>query len=722
MSTSKQFLLGNVKTLHSSSVQPSVSVAGEKIVAVYKDSSNNKLYYKAGTVNTLGIIDWGEHHTVLNDVGTTPSVAINNQGVVVEMHHDSGSPDVLWARVGVYSESDKTVGWKTAYPTGYSGALPSVSMAYINQQNIIVATYVEFASSNTVHLLIGKVDSSLSTISWTYLQTILSGYNPKISINDYRDVIFVSDNHVNANIKIGKLKPDLSDIEWGVGSTELTDDTTGYADVSLSPDGFIAFAYQGKPITNLNSVNKSLNYPTIVKSGTLINGNNGVQSVSLNSSLFGPGLGQKPSIATNGSVVVMVQETPFVENGIDPDQKVLVSSSPVKSIYIDRSTWMAHYSNKKLKELVIPGAHDAGMSETNYCTNMASVHPTSDTITQSLDFYNMLGNGVRYFDVRPGWLKKNSSDTTPETWTGHFSSDFGGVGCLGLKMLNKSTDRVNASKTVFQDVLNFLEYSPTSEVIILKFSHYLLQTQKNNLVDNSKLFDYTSDSSITTFKPLVKQLIQDVVDFFGPGNWLYQKPSNETRRIVDIPLSEITNRKSKVIAVFDFVELSGMNLAAMFPNNSQVLSSVHSYADYYIDQNTHAPVMSGCELTVYDHYSNTNDIEVMASYQAPSDSAHPGQRYLYLQQANHQADLYLLSWTLTQQIADIAAGTPAISKLAQQANCCLGSYIQKLLQENDIPLNFTGTPYYPNIVYVDFCTHFVTDICNFVNKTLYPQN
>lgn len=555
-------------------------------------------------------------------------------------------------------------------------------------------------------------------ISWTYLQSTLSGYNPKISVNDTGDVILVSDNLINANIKIGKLKTDFSDIDWGSGSPQLTDETTGYADVSLSADGFIAFAYQGNPITNLNSANKSLNYPTIVKSGTL---NRSAKSVSLNSSLFGPGLGQKPSIATNGSVVVMVQETPFIDSYTnDNDLKVLFSSSPIRNIYTDRSTWMGHYSNKKLKELVIPGAHDAGMSETNYCTNLASAHPTSDTITQGLDFYNMLGNGIRYFDVRPGWLKKSDNDAHPETWSGHFASNFGGVGCLGMKMLNKSTDTTQASKTIFQDVLNFLQVSQNSEVIVLKFSHYLLQTQKGGSVDNSQLFDYKSDSSITTFKPLVTQLIQDVVDTFG--SWLYQKPTNETRRIVDIPLSEITNRRSKVIAVFDFVELSGMNLAAMFPGNTQVLSSIHSYADYYIDADTNAPVMSGCDLTVYDHYSNTNDIEVMVSYQAPSDSNHPGQRYLYLQQANHHADLYLLSWTLTQQTADIIAGTPAISKLAEQANCCLGSYLQKLIQENDIPLNFTGTPYYPNIVYVDFCTHFVTDICNFINKTLYPQN
>ncbi len=49
--------------------------------------------------------------------------------------------------------------------------------------------------------------------------------------------------------------------------------------------------------------------------------------------------------------------------------------------------------------------------------------------------------------------------------------------------------------------------------------------------------------------------------------------------------------------------------------------------------------------------------------------------------ANHDADLFLLSWTLPQQG------------------------------------HITST-YLPNLIYVDFCDNFVTDVCNFIHATL----
>lgn len=715
MSTENQFMLGNVKTLNSSSIQPAVSMSHEYVVAVFRDSSteaNDDIRYKFGTINSLGILDWGDLHSV-GGSGNTPTVGINDQGVVVEVHEFSGE---LWAHIGGINTHDKKVDWVGSLNTQYTGYTPAASVAYINLQHIVVVAYVTSSYSNIIHFLIGNVNYGLSssTVEWTLLTDTLAGYSPKIAINNNKDLVLLTDDGQGTiKARVGQLNNNLTDITWNPNSTDIAQHTTGHGAVSMSPDGFLAFAYQGQSITNVASWgNKSLSYPSITQSGTL----NANKTISPLSDRYGPGLGKKPAIATNGAQVVMIQETPLIGN--DDERKVVFSSSAIRTIRTDRANWMANYPSRALKELVIPGAHDAGMSQTNYCTNTASLYPTNDTITQTQDFYNMLGNGIRYFDVRPGWLKKNSSDNNPETWTGHFSGSLGGVGCLGRKMFNKPTDNDPSLPTVFDDVLRFLRAYPRGEVIILKFSHYLMQTQKNNLVDHTDIFDYNSPSSINTFKPRIQQLIQDVVDIFG--NWLYQKPAG-TDGLVDIPLQEITSTGSKVIAVFDFVELPTMKLSDMFPNNTTVLSSVYSYADYYLDSHHTEPVMSGCDLTVYDHYSNTDDVEVMVAYKAPDDTNHPGQRYLYLQPNNHRANLYLLSWTLTQSTTDIMMGQPAISQLAQQANCCLGSFMQKLIQEGSIPLNHDGQVWLPNIIYVDLCTHFVTDVCNYINDYLYPR-
>lgn len=712
MSTVNQFMLGNVKTLNSSSIQPAVSMSHEYVVAVFRDSSteaNDDIRYKFGTINGLGILNWGDLHTV-GGSGNTPTVGINDQGVVVEVREASGE---LWAHVGGINTPNKTVDWGGALDTHYTGYTPAASVAYINSQHIVVVAYVASSYSNIIHFLIGKVNYGFksSTVEWTLLTDTLEGYNPKIAINNNKNlVLLTNDDQGTIKARVGQLNSSLNGIGWEPISTDIAHNTTGYGAVSMSPDGFLAFAYQGQSITNVTSWGRnSMSYPSITRSGTL----NADKTITTWPDLYGPGLGKKPAIATNGTQVVMIQETPLIEN--EDERKVVFSSSTIRTICTDRANWMANYPSRTLKELVIPGAHDAGMSQTNYCTNTASLYPTNDTITQSLDFYNMLGNGIRYFDVRPGWLKKNSSDNNPETWTGHFSDSLGGVGCLGRKMLNKSTDNNSSLPTVFDDVLRFLSAYPRGEVIILKFSHYLMQTQRNNLVDHTDIFKYTDNNSINTFKPRIQQLIQDVVDVFG--NWLYQKPADKGS-LENITLQEITSTGSKVIALFDFVELPTMKLSDMFPNNTTVLSSVYSYADYYLDSHHTQPVMSGCDLTVYDHYSNTDDVEVMVAYKAPDDTNHPGQRYLYLQPDNHRANLYLLSWTLTQSTTDIAMGQPAITQLAQQANCCLGSFMQKLIQESSIPLNGNLLP---NIIYVDLCTHFVTDVCNYINAYLHPH-
>jgi len=728
-------MMGNVHSLRGGRLQPAIAVAGNPtashldLVAVYCDSSKN-LYYKRGTVNSQALVTWQDENDLRSDSGEIPSVAVDSGGVIVEIHKSDSSAS-FYAHVGQFDASDaQKISWGPSRDTGHGGSNPSVGLAFVNTQHIAVVAFSGGSSSQNIVFMIGNVDVGNQDFRWTKLNQSVIGYQPKIAVNNLGDIVlsYTNTNGISVVAKSGQLNEGMTDIVWNGNNVTISNDCLGHSSVALADNGSLAFAYQKKVV---DFASGTINYSTQTVSGTL---DLLSRYMTLKNPMFGPGLGKNPSITTNGLAVVMLQEAPdaAVAGFVFEDQSRIYYSSSLIVRVPDLSTahpgsWMADFASQTIKQLCLPGAHDAGMSQTEYCTNLASVHPTTDTITQSHDFYGMLDSGIRYFDVRPGWLKRSSTDTDPETWTGHFSDHSGGVGCLGLKMLNKPTDTTSnpSNKTVFLEVTNFLANNPTSEVVILKFSHYLMQTMASGEVDDTTFFEYQSPTSIDTFKPLITQLILDTVNTFG--DWLYQKPANDPRRIVNIPLNEITNGQSKVIAIFDFVELPGMNLASMFPNNSPmnnlVRSSVYSYADYYIDKDTNAPVMSGCDLTVYDHFSNTDDIRRMVEDDAPpSDHEdNPGQPYLYnlyYDPTNHnRADLYLLSWTLTQSISDIIAGSPSIQQLSKVSNSCLGSYVQRFIQESELT-----RANLPNIIYVDFCDDFVRDICIFVNSYLYPPS
>lgn len=67
------------------------------VVEVHNTTDSKSLYYRVGKVNG-GKIDWGESHYY--DKGVYPSITINDDGLVVEVHNSQGSESTLWCRVG----------------------------------------------------------------------------------------------------------------------------------------------------------------------------------------------------------------------------------------------------------------------------------------------------------------------------------------------------------------------------------------------------------------------------------------------------------------------------------------------------------------------------------------------------------------------------------------------------------------------------------------------
>ncbi|WP_146186471.1 phosphatidylinositol-specific phospholipase C domain-containing protein [Pedobacter sp. HMWF019] len=177
---------------------------------------------------------------------------------------------------------------------------------------------------------------------------------------------------------------------------------------------------------------------------------------------------------------------------------------------METSTWMSLLdSSTKLSEIVIPGSHDAGMSELNHCfggvkLNCGIIH------TQALNILQQLKTGSRYFDVRVDYDHR-------ELVTYHRSGD---AGCNGQSLA-----------AVLDQSLQFIQ-SHRSETFILKFSH--IRNNRNN-----------------------EREIKDRIDEFLANIKYRGDLFTHSKRDVNLANITLDDCRGKIILVFDYPEHTG---------------------------------------------------------------------------------------------------------------------------------------------------------------------
>ena len=330
-------------------------------------------------------------------------------------------------------------------------------------------------------------------------------------------------------------------------------------------------------------------------------------------------------------------------------------------VAIDYKNWMRDTLDyaKTLRQIAIPGSHDAGMYMSINCSIAAG---SCNTQTQTKRMYDQLAAGMRYFDLRPAW---NSG----VLYTGHFTSvvALGTEGCEGDTLVN-----------ILNEVRDFLLQLISREVVILKFSHYYDRSANK--------FEF-NDNQKRTLIDLVTGIL---------GRWLYV--NDTAARLADISLSRIVDpNKANVIAVFE-----DMPLSLLQPGTYRYGAYLPPPPPPGQKCGTQHGAVEG-DLSVYDEYSNTNELAVMEADQLDKlDCA-----------VNHGGDLFLLSWTLTQsavQAADCLVGIgPTIVELAQPA---IDSIVPRLARHRITGANI------PNVVYLDVSPTQATDACIEVNQRL----
>ncbi len=206
----------------------------------------------------------------------------------------------------------------------------------------------------------------------------------------------------------------------------------------------------------------------------------------------------------------------------------LVSAANEAAAPASYSRWMTQnerIQTSTLSKMTIPGAHDAGMGMVASCSTYAS---SDSTQTQYTSIWQMLNDGIRYFDLRPIFVQGHGVMRL-----GHYSW-IGKTINLGVHKFTLRNEGCAgfAVETALEHVRAFMEGSENREVVILKMSHFM------NL--------QTHDNSSSQFDPAdFAQLQRMIQEKLGP----YLLIGNRDFRYT--PISALTATGPKVIVTFD---------------------------------------------------------------------------------------------------------------------------------------------------------------------------
>ncbi|MGO1001114.1 hypothetical protein [Lysobacter sp. CA196] len=423
-----------------------------RIIEVHESADDNDLNYRTGHLRQMAI-EWDD--SVAYGEGAEPGVAIDGRRVV-EVHRSDTGPD-LYCRVGVWEDDGIVFGDAVKYA---SGEAPCVAM---NRQAVVEVHESRWNSKIWYNL--GGFDEDGGAIVWlgnTYLDV---GTQPSIAINAQNDVVMVRGNESNSDLhyRIGKLG--LDGIAWGPPTRF---DSGSRASVALTAEGEVLAVYESTDKKTLLQRFGKIRGKSIDWAAEAVHFDDGV----------------RPCVACSGGMAIQVHES---ENF----NALWASTSRI----VDRSRWMQDHL-RVLGDLTLPrlttgASHDAGMYQHGVLMSLGK--------TQNLDLYQQLGNGIRYFDLRPKW-DGSALYVSHGPITGPALAEIVG------------------------DVERFMKEGHR-ELVVLKFSHYAKFTDG-------------------VYEQLV-ELLQDKL-----GRWLFMHLPQDAR-LSDIPLGEFLRHSGVVLVVCD---------------------------------------------------------------------------------------------------------------------------------------------------------------------------
>ena len=209
-------------------------------VAVYHHNNFlNDMFYCVGKLNPADdTIRWGEEHRY--DQGAYPQIAVNNSGVVVQVH-ESPRKRKTWYHVGMIY--DDTIDWGPSYEIG-QGLHPAVALSDDDQVVIVEESGGRLFAPESFYFF-GKVNKADKTILFSRKRELLVHSGKELSVTMKRNNIIVAFRHARNHGKLHTMlgKIDGLNVQWA--EYEFTHFAEGnWPSVSLNGEGVVVVSCQ----------------------------------------------------------------------------------------------------------------------------------------------------------------------------------------------------------------------------------------------------------------------------------------------------------------------------------------------------------------------------------------------------------------------------------------------------------------------------------------------
>lgn len=199
---------------YDSGIHPAVAVnAGGTVVEVHETQSpvSSKMYYHVGQANgSNNTVSFGSSHSY--DDGNQPDVALNDANVVVEVHESNGPSSNLWSRVGIVDTGKQTISFGDSQNYDV-GSTPSVA---VNNSNVVIEVHQSNGPSANLWYRVGTVDPSSKTLTFGDSHSYDTGANPSVALTDDGFVIEVHQSQAYSTLwkRIGTVDTASGTIQW----------------------------------------------------------------------------------------------------------------------------------------------------------------------------------------------------------------------------------------------------------------------------------------------------------------------------------------------------------------------------------------------------------------------------------------------------------------------------------------------------------------------------
>lgn len=191
---------------------PSVSINDSGIIVEVHAAQglSSGLWHRVGKLTTSSSgIEWGNHSRY--DYGSRPRIAINKDGVVVEVHKVQELVPTLWYHVGKVNAHSMTIDWGSSHKYD-KGTTPDVALT--DDGTVIEVHETNNVFSNDTYYHVGTVDASSKTIKWGPSHRYGEGKTPSVAVNSKGVVVEL---HGSGQLwyHVGSLQAHNQSISWG---------------------------------------------------------------------------------------------------------------------------------------------------------------------------------------------------------------------------------------------------------------------------------------------------------------------------------------------------------------------------------------------------------------------------------------------------------------------------------------------------------------------------